>query len=307
VVFEKQNSAPGDFVRLAMEGGRGGYSSYGAFELALQKTLGCDLDYVRRLLNGTRQLRENHRRTICELLGLNQIDFGVSLREFAVQLGLPRQKATALSAKGSGGIDFASRTADRYSVQQLFELIRGYWETYQWSVSKLGEQSVSRELCIVEEPDANNFIQCRLIDVNFSYAGVIFPMLQHIYFMMEKERLFDEVSFYITNRPDRTPPVLRGIALCLSGGVDEIHSYPSAGKVSFRYLGRDPDDVRKFYREAPKAHGPLEKYLTETVARYITRREIEALAKDDPVRLQIARIDNEISSTAIPFALRVTD
>src|SRR4051812_46191864 len=175
VVFEKQNSAPGDFVRLAMEGGRGGYSSYGAFELALQKTLGCDLDYVRRLLNGTRQLRENHRRTICELLGLNQIDFGVSLREFAVQLGLPRQKATALSAKGSGGIDFASRTADRYSVQQLFELIRGYWETYQWSVSKLGEQSVSRELCIVEEPDANNFIQCRLIDVNFSYAGVIFP------------------------------------------------------------------------------------------------------------------------------------
>lgn len=307
MVVEKQNTAPADFVRLAMEARRGGFADYGSFELALQKALGCELDYVRRLMNGTRQLRESHRRTIGELLGLKQIDFNISLREFAVQMGLSRQKATSLLVKGHGGIDFASRTVDRHAVQQLFELIRGYWETYQWSVSKLGEQAVSRELCIIEELDENCFIQCRLIDVNFSYAGIVFPMLQHVYFMMEKERLFDEISFYITNRPDRTPPVLRGIALCLSGGVDEIHSYPSAGKVSFRYLGRDADGVRQFYRDAPKSRDALEKHLARLVARYITRHEIDELAKDDPIRLQIARINNEIPPTAVPFALRVTD
>jgi hypothetical protein len=307
VVVERQNCAPVELVRLALKAGHGEFESYDTFALAFQKALGCEPDYARRLLGGTRQLREVHRKTICELLGLGEIDFNLAPREFAVQLGLSRRDATSLLVKGRGGIDFASRVADRRSVQQLFELIQGYWETYQWSVSKLTQQAISRELCVVDEIDDDNFIQCRLIDVNFTYSGVIFPMLQHLYFFMEKDRLFDEVAVNITNRPDRTPPVLRGIALCLSGGVDEMHSYPSAGKISFRYLGRNSGDVRQRHPDAPAVQDELEGHLTKTVPRYILRSEIDNLPAEDPIHSQVRRIGNAIHPDAIPFAMRTTD
>jgi hypothetical protein len=292
------HNSPEELIRIALGAGLGGFETFDAFETAFCKAIGCDPDYARRLLKGSRPLRDNHRDKIRSLLGLPMLDLDVSARDLAVIFGLSRERTEELLSPNFGVFDFASRTADHRSARQLFGLIGGYWELIFWSFSRRDEQAVSRELLIVDRIDPNNLLRCRVTDVNFAYSGVIFPVLQHLYIFMEKDRLYDEVVVYLTNRPDRAPPVLRGITLGLSGGVDELHAFPTASKVAFRFLGRTAQEVRRHYPDAPEA------FLATKIVCYLTRNELDQMPPEEKARLQVARIDNRIEPDAVPFVLR---
>lgn len=299
-----KQATPAELIRIVVGAGVTRFQSFDAFETAFQKALGCELDYARRLLRGSRPLRESHRDRIRSLLGLPTLDFDMFVRDLPAMLGLSRARAEELLNPTAGVFDFASRMADTRSARQLFELIGGYWEVVFWSFSRRDQQAVSRELLVVDRVDTNNLLRCRLTDVNFTYSGVIFPVLQHLYMFLEKERLYDEVCVYLTNRPDRAPPVLRGITLGLSGGVDELHAFPAASKVAFRFLGGTIEEIRRHYTDAPEAPDALEAFLAAKVARYITRQELDRLPAEELARLQISRIDNGIGPDAVPFVLR---
>jgi len=296
-------ATPGELARIALLAGRTGLNSYEEFENAFQRALGCELDYARRLLNGTRPVRKTHRDRIRALLRLPTLNFESSGRDFAIQLGMPRGETERLLGPAFGAFDFASRTSDSRSIQQLFHLIGGYWECVFWSFSRRDCQAVSRGICNVDRIDENNLLRCEMVDVNFAYSGVIFPVLQHLYFFLEKDRLFDEVSVFLTSRPDRAPAVLRGILLGLSGGVDEIHSYPGASKVAFRHLGKNANEIRAHYPDCPPEEAEVRAYLESNIVGYISRDELDNLPEDDPLRLQILRIDNEVDADSIPFVL----
>lgn len=300
-------SQPRHVIATAIRSGQTPFSDYAEFEEAFRQRLSCDMDYARRLLSGSRLLRQKHSEEIKELLQLPEIDFAASPRDAAVRLGLSARHTEKLLRQVGGGIDFASRTSDAAAVKQLFDLLKGYWELVFWSFSRLDEQAISRELFIVDAITENNFISCRVNDVNFTYSGVIFPVLHHLYCIVEKDRLLDEVGVYLTNRPDRAPAVLRGITLGLSGGVDEIHSYPTAGKVAFRYLGKSAEQVARRYPDAPAADDQIEQYLAKKIPRYMSKEEVDGLAAGEASWLQISRLDNTIEPDAVPFALRAVD
>ncbi len=299
-------SAPSGLVRLAIRANRTAFSSYEDFEAAFLVAINTELDYVRRLMAGTRPLSDLHRRAIAGLLGL-EIDFGLSARELASELGLSRVETARALGAAAPGLDLTSRTADRLQMHRLQSLVAGYWECVYWSVSETREPAVSRDLCVMGELDVDNYVQCRIFDGRFQYSGVVFPVVQHLYFVLEKERIFNEVIFYITNCPDRTPPSLRGVIGCLSGGGNDSRSYPCASKVAFRYLGRTAQEVREVYPEAPEGEAALDDFLRRAVPRYLSRAEVQGGGLGEAARREIAAIDNAIGPDAVPFALRAGD
>jgi hypothetical protein len=278
-------------------------AGYDEFERAFQRALGCDLDYARRLLGGSRRLRPRHVGVIRELLQIGDLDLELSPRELAIELDLPRSANRVLRQPG---LDFLSRTNDRRAVAQLFGLVEGYWQQTWWSFSKTNEQALGVGLCRIEAIDENSFITCRIYDVHESFSGIIFPVLNHLYFILEKDKLFDEIVVCITNRPDRAPPVLRGICLGLSGGLDEMHSGPAAGKMAFRYLGKTATDMQAEFGDMPD-EPELEQHLVRTVPRYVSKSEVARLTPGELSRLQINRLDNTVAADAAPFALRVRE
>jgi hypothetical protein len=99
---------------------------------------------------------------------------------------------------------------------------------------------------------------------------------------------------------------LRGIALGLSGGLDEVHSAPTSGKIAFRYLGRTAAELRAEFGDTPE-EPELEKHMARTLPRYVSRSELARLSPNELARLQIHRLDNTISADAVPFALRARE
>lgn len=299
-----ETATPKQLITLILSARQTPMASYEHFELAFQRTLGCDLDYARRLLGGSRRLRPRHVEAIRTLLQIGDLDLDLSLRELAIDLNLPRSASNRLLQHP--GLDFLSRTNDKRAVAQLFGLVAGYWEQTWWSFSGTSEQSLGVGVCKIDAIDENNFITCRIHDVYDSYSGILFPVLNHLYFILEKDSLFDEIFVCITNRPDRAPPFLRGIGLGLSGGLDEMHSAPTSGKMAFRYLGRTAAELRGEFGDAPE-EPELEKHLARIVPRYISRSELGRLSPNDLARLQVHRLDNTVAADAVPFALRARE
>jgi hypothetical protein len=297
-------ASPKQLITLILAARRTPMATYEQFEVAFQRALGCDLDYARRLLGGTRRLRPRHVGVIRDLLKIDDLDLELSPRELAIDLDLPRSAGNRFLRQP--GFDFLSRTNDRRAVAQLHGIVAGYWQQTWWSFSKTGEQAIGVGLCRIDAIDDNNFITCRIHDVHESYSGVIFPVLNHLYFFLEKDKLFDEIVVCITNRPDRAPPFLRGICLCLSGGLDEMHQAPASGKIAFRYLGRTAADLGPEFGELPDEPS-LEQHLVRALRRYITKPELAALSESELARLQIHRLDNTVAPDAIPFALRARE
>ena len=299
-----ERATPRELITLILSGRQTPMAGYEQFELAFQRALGCDLDYARRLLGGSRRLRPRHVEAIRDLLQIGDLDLDLTLRELAIELNLARSASSRLLQHP--GLDFVSRTNDKRAVAQLFGLVAGYWEQTYWSFSKTGEQALGVGVCKIDGVDENNFITCRIYDVHESYSGFIFPVLNHIYFVLEKDKLFDEIFVCITNRPDRAPPFLRGIALGLSGGLDEMHSAPASGKIAFRHLGRTSAELKAEFGDLPE-EPDLENYLARTVPRYISKSELARLSLGDRAQLQIHRLDNTVAADVVPFALRARE
>ena len=299
-----ERSTPKQLITFILSARQTPLANYEQFELAFQGALGCDIDYARRLLGGSRRLRPGHVEAIRELLQIGDLDFDLTPRELAIELDLPR--STSYRLLQHAGLDFLSRASDKRTVAQLFGLVAGYWQQTWWSFSRTDEQALGVGVCKIDGIDENNFITCRIYDPHESYSGIIFPVLNHLYFMVEKDNLFDEINMCITNRPDRASPFLRGICLGLSGGLDEMHSAPASGKIAFRYLGRTTADLRAEFGDMLE-EPELEKEIARALPRYISKSELARLSPGELARLQILWLDNAVGPEAVPFALRARE
>jgi|SRR6185295_1335675 len=266
----------------------------------LSNELDISPDYLSRLKSGTRILTEELFGRLCEVFTIKQKEWFDDVDLFGKRLGFSRKQISIITRNPLPGIDFASRIRDKKLISDIFDVICGYWESYYFSVSKIDKKVVSRDLCIVRSVSDDEYIECEVIDGAFIYKGWCFPIKGHLYFILEKEKLYNEIIVYVTNLPDRQPPKLYGIILCISGGVDETITFPSAAKVAFRYIGKDTDSVRK--QLGIDSSLDVEEYLKQTIPRYIDPDTED----DDELKRLFTEIANEIPADKIPFALRMT-
>jgi transcriptional regulator with XRE-family HTH domain len=264
---------------------------------ALARRLDIGVDYLSRLKNGSRRLTEEKFSELCKVFGLSKLEWYQELEAFGEKLGFSRKQIAAVAGKPLPGIDFLSRLRGKGMINDIFDSIAGYWESYYFSVSRTDKILVSRDILIVSKINDDEYIECEIWDGSFTYKGWCFPIKSHLYFILEKDPLFTEIIVYATNLPDRKPARLYGVILCLSGGIEETASYPSAAKVAFRYIGEE-DDVRKKYNIDVSEN--LEMYLKKNVAKYVD----PYIEEDDDLKKLYKDIENNIPD--IPIALRMT-
>ena len=259
-------------------------------------------DWVSRLIAGNRRLTEDKFLLLCKAFGTPQATWFMPTVQFGIELGFSRYQINQITKKYVPGIDFGSRIKDPNIVQQTYETMRGYWESFYFSVSKFDRVVVSRDYLIVKKVNEDLYIECEIIDRNVIYAGWCFPIKGLLYFMLEKEKILNEILFYCTNLPERQPPRLLGTISCVSGGVDTIGAKPAAAKCAFRYLGRDAD-VRNKYKLADDVN----------VREYLIQKNIDedyyvdpaAPDLDSETKAIFASISNVVAPAAIPSALVV--
>lgn len=258
-------------------------------------------DWYSRLKAGNRQLTEERFERLCELFKIEQPRWYAPLLEFGVGFGFTRYEVFQITRKYLPGIDFGSRIKDRALVDDVFHHIKGYWESFYFSASKLDKKVVSRDFFFVKGVNADGFIECEIIDSNVTYVGWCFPMKSHLYFILEKDRIFNEIIVYCTNLPDRFPPRLYGIILCLSGGVDEIRTSPAGAKCAFRHIG-DSDAVRRRFNLGRSADARGHLIELNKTSYYI---DPEDPALDSDTKQILNDINNVLSPTAVPAVLRM--
>jgi len=270
----------------------------------LKKLPNIQPDYFTRIVKGQRPLSERIFLDICNALGFDQKEWYSDLETFGIRLGFSRHQIAQITGVLSPGLDFHARNRDQ--LHSLFDQMEGFWESYYYSVSNTERKAVSRDLLIVSGVTNDLFIECQIVDGISTYVGHCFPTKGgHLCFILEKLQPTNEIIMYLTNYPERHPPMLNGIILCLSGGVGQsFRTYPAASKVAFRYLGGEVETIRKIYRRTPKTsdRAELEKFLRKAVPDYIFPDE---LGKDDRQWEAIGVIDNKILPDTIPFALRM--
>lgn len=269
-------------------------------ETQLRKRLGIGKDYLSRIKSGVRVISEEMLVKLCEIFSIRQIDWYLPLAQFGEKLGLSRYEISTVSGTRLPGIDLISRDHDNQRVTNLFQIMQGYWESYYYSVSKVGVILVSRDLLVVQRVTPDSFIECEIVDGGSTYTGWCFPIPNHLYFVLEKKELFNEVIVYATNLPDRRPPRLYGVILCLSGGVDEHHSFPAAAKVAFRYLGSENEIRCKHNLETNES---VRAFMEKTVPGYVDPNDDTV---EPEVREILASICNVVLPTTIPNALRMS-
>jgi len=285
----------GEKITLLLHSGRSEVQS----EAALLKELKIGKDYLSRLKSGTRVIADEKLQQLSEIFRIPPPDWYLPLAQFGEKISISRFQVASITGAHLPGIDFDSRNSDARRIASLFRIIEGYWESYYYSVSKVGQILVSRDLLVVQRVTPDNFIECEIIDGSFTYTGWCFPIPNHLYFILEKKDLLNEIIVYVTNLPERQPPRLYGVILCLSGGVDEVHSCPAAAKVAFRYLGND-DAMRRKHGLGPAEDVPA--FMAQHVPTYIDPAE----KHDVETREILDVISNIVVPGTIPSALRVT-
>ena len=226
-------------------------------------------DYFTRIKNGTRPLSESVFLKLSSVFGIEQRRWFDDIDAFGEYLGYSRFEISSITGFVLPGIDFHSRIKDRDTVGKIYGVIQGYWECFYYSVSKLDQVLISRDLVQIERLGQDMYMSCTVHDRFFSYKGVCFPIKNHLCFALEKDRHFNEIIFYLTNLPDRDPPKLNGIILCLSGGVDEFSTYPAASYVAFRYIGSDRETIAKHYPSLREGDSDLLADLREIIPGYV--------------------------------------
>lgn len=270
-------------------------------EAQLLIKLGIGKDYLSRIKSGVRVLPEEKLVELCSIFSVPQLDWFLPLKQFGEKLGFSMYDISVISGTHLPGIDLNSRDHDYQRVSNLFQIMQGFWESYYYSVSKVDVVLVSCDLLIVQRVTPDCFIECEIVDGLSTYTGWCFPIPNHLYFILEKKQLFNEVIVYATNLPERIPPRLYGVILCLSGGVDEHHSFPASAKVAFRYLGSE-NDIRKEYGLEQNIN--VRAFMEEKVPRYIDPTD-EAVGSE--VKEILSVIHNVVLPTTIPNALRMTE
>ncbi len=280
--------------------------------------VGVSPDYLSRLVNGTRSLTESVFVQIVEIFGDVEVGHGMKLSAadwhepvevFGKRLGLSTSVLSEIGGIAAHGIDFQSRNKDAYRLRSVHKLIGGFWESFYYSVSTFGKQRISHDLIVIDAPDPQGLMPCRVLDGSFTYEGICFPIHNaFLYLMLEKATVQDEIIVYLVNGPERERDVeLDGIILCTSGGVHDKVAVPCAARVALRHLGATREDMVKRYprmKDVPPEN--FEKELRQEVAGESGYLEPDTIKPSD-TRLQAVKalIDNTIRSRQVPFAMRM--
>ncbi len=295
----------GEKLDLLLKSGKTSFSD----SSSLCKKLSISSDYFSRIKGGSRFPSEQVFGEITEQTsdsGMTPRDWYDTLENFGYKLGYSLSEIQRITGASSIGLDFHSRSRDQGNVQSVYRVINGYWESFYYSVSTFDKPRISRDLVIIDGVDEGNFIKCRVVDNSFSYSGHCFPVHgNHLYFILEKEEIFDEIIVYLMNRPERpVDPLLDGIILCASGGVQDKVAVPCAARVAFRYLGRSYEEIRqRLPRFNQKEDESLEDALKRQVPEYLNPSKIKPSNKRYWDMMNF--IDNAIHPDQIPFALRM--
>jgi len=253
-------------------------------------------DYLSRIKSGTRVLSEDRFLELCDILNVDQKIWYLPLFEFGQYLNFSRKQISLITRTPLPGIDFSSRIKDHQMIDDIYELINGYWESYYYSVSNMRNIVVRKDIICVDRVNEDGFIECRVLEEDIYYKGVCFPIKSHLMFILEKELIYNEIIVYCTNLPERNPPMLYGVLLCLSGGVHEMYTYPASSKVAFKYIG-SKNFVKERYGSDDFSF--IEKTLKDEFCGYVDPDTVT----DDEVVFIINNIKNIITEYDIPSAI----
>ena len=268
-------------------------------QVELARRMAVTKDYVSRVINGSRGLTRDVLQQMSKALGVSEALWQLPLPSLGLKLGYSRRQLADITGLTISGFDFQARLRDGQLIRRLFALIGGYWESYYYSVSRSDALVASRDLVYFGEPDEDDIIPCTVTDAFFTYTGWCFPVQHHLYMLLEKDRLHNEIIVYMLNMPQRFPPRLEGIILCKSDGGDAFSSIPCAAKVGLRLLGT-PEELRQSLN-IPEGDD-LRKALAQRVAGYVSKEELEL----DEQKQLLSRLSNAIGTEDLPNALRMT-
>lgn len=220
---------------------------------------------------------------------------------FAQEIGLSSFQKPALAMLPTNqpqiplmGIDFKSRIKDREFLERRFEIMKGHWEGFRYSISKRDIQYVIYSVLEVNKLNENGYIECILHTSQFNYKGFCFFIAGTTYFILEEYNLLNEITFIVTNSVERAlNPVLNGILLCLTGGAYELVAIPSAAKTLLRHTG-SLDKIKEKYK------------LSNTISTLDMIKKIQENINLDTIQLNdiLPFIDNHVPQDAVPYTLR---
>jgi|CZKV01.1.fsa_nt_gi transcriptional regulator with XRE-family HTH domain len=264
----------------------------------LLRRLSISKDYFSRIRSGLRVLTEEKFVELCAVCGIERKVWFLPLFEFGLGLGFSRKQISLITHTPLPGIDFSSRIKDRLMIENIFSQIEGLWESYYYSVSKHDVVAVRKDILSIDRVNEDGFMECRIFEEDLFYKGVCFPMQNQLMFMLEKELIYNEIITYCTNLPERFPPKLYGVLLCLSGGVQGVgvHTYPAAAKVAFRYIGNKAFLEPRYPGCDMKA---IEDILRKEFCGYLDPVTVE----DTEVKQILENISNIIEKNDIPSAI----
>lgn len=252
-------------------------------------------DYISRFRSGQRRISSNNLKKLSKAYPeISESLWCESLSVFAQELGL--SEAVAKPAfPAMMGIDFESRIKDRNILERRFEIMKGYWEVFRHSISITTHGYIIYQILEIKQLNENGYMECSIYGDRFNYSGYCFLVAGVTYFIMEEFNLFNEMTFIITNSPDRAiNPILNGILLCLTGGSYELVAIPSAAKVLLQH---------RFSLETVK-----EKYELNgnNMSIHEIINKVQNIINSDTTRLNkiLPLIDNHIPQDAVPYVLR---
>ncbi len=262
----------------------------------LAEAIPLSQDYVSRIVNGSRGLSQTNLHEFSSKLNVPYESWMLDLEDFVDKLGGNYSVLSKLEGLQQFGFDFQSRVKEESVISRLHELIGGHWESYYCSVARSDRLVACRDYVYFGSPTDDGLIPCYIRDVMFEYEGHCFPVENHLYLMLEKRRIFNEIIVYMLNRPQTYPPRLEGLILCKSDGDNQFSSIPSAARVSFRFLGSTED-----LGEPKHAHGPRRHQLAQTIPAYVWESDLELPEQRDI----LGRIQNVVDEDELPNALRM--
>ena len=291
---------------------RSGKTTFKKHSDILKKMSGVSPDYFSRLKKGQRSLSENVFIKIVELTGdtgLKDRDWYQDITMFGKKLGFTSVEIRKITGEKITGVDFLSRNRDKNNLTNIHKVIAGYWESFYYSVSTFDVQKISVDLLIIGDLNDDGFMHCKVIDGTSTYVGHCFPtQSNHLYFILEKQEIHDEIIVYMMNRPERAvEPILNGVILCASGGVQDMVPMPCAARVAFRYLGNSETTEESLRIDIPTFLKEQNETIEDALARLIPGYLVaNTITEKHPRYFAVKKIiDNEIKHDQIPYALRM--
>ncbi len=264
----------------------------------LMRNAGITESYARQILSGSKTPTEKIKNLVIREAGLDRKLWELAPSAFGTAIGLTDYQIANVLSIEMVGINFRSQLKDKGQVHDIFAGIEGIFFSYYYSVSNFKKRMVCRDVFQVTRIDEFGQIRVRLADGFFNYSGMCIPIRNHLYFMLEKDSVMDEIVVYCTNLPNYHNKNLFGIILCNSVSIDKRQSYffPAASKVYFSFLGKSFEDVSRSLRESVTCFDDLRKF-----ADYIDETDPNTLG---PTTLEdIGNINNLIAEDRVPFAL----